>query len=82
MQIFLSIAFLYIASSILDSYPDDQPGGNLWWILLLLAPLVIMTRYEGMFLVFAICLLFFAKRRFLYAMDWGRSAFSRLLFMV
>ncbi len=59
-HLLISIFFVYLASRDLSS---KKPGIRVSAFLLVLAPLVVMSRYEGLFLLFVVCCLFAAKRR-------------------
>lgn len=48
-------------------------------LLIVLGALLGMSRYEGLFTVFALCCLFFLKRKFLYSFSLGSFAFLPLL---
>ena len=73
LQALVTIAFAYLAAGILS---DENRRGKTALsrdekLLLLLSPLVISTRYEGMFLVFVVCVFFFIRRRFIFPLFLG-----------
>jgi hypothetical protein len=64
----ITIFFVYLSANILSK----ARSSILEYILLLIvAPLLIMARYEGLFLAFVIVCLFIAKRKTLYAIFLG-----------
>jgi hypothetical protein len=69
----ISIAFIYFSAKILSNeHLSQYKNASLYSIsLLLLSPLVIMARYEGAFLVFTVCFLFFVRKRLTYAVLLG-----------
>jgi len=77
LHVLISVAFLYAAAVMLtrDTQPAAQPKDD--WagrLVLLLAPLVTMIRYEGMFLVATVCLLMAMRRRLVQAVLVGSLA--------
>jgi hypothetical protein len=62
LQIFINIAYIYIASRVLESnsLKSEKLFRNL---LFLMAPLVVMIRYEGLFIIFAVSVLFLIRKR-------------------
>ena len=72
LQIGLAILFVYVAARDLAGEQGRSVGASreLW----LLAVLVPVVRYEGLFLVFAACLLFMARRRWRVAIGLGLAA--------
>jgi len=63
LQILIDLAFMFCAVRILrDNAPVTSRDSTL---LIVLSPLVAAVRYEGCFLVFIVCLLLFARRRWL-----------------
>lgn len=69
----ISIIFVYFSAGMLSNeHLSQHKNVSLYSIsLLLLSPLVIMTRYEGAFLIFTVCFLFFVRKRLKYAMFLG-----------
>jgi hypothetical protein len=67
----LTILFLYFAARALSVEATEKSSSR---ILLFLAPLLVMTRYEGLFLVFVACALFLFKRRIGFAFLLGGLA--------
>ncbi len=61
----LTVIFVYLSANILTQKKINPPESLL---LIGLAPLVIATRYEGMFLVFVVSLLFIVRKKPLYAL--------------
>ena len=66
LQILIDLVFVYIAAIAINSdvVLKGKIGGK-YTSLFLLAPLVTMVRFEGMFLVFAVCILLLFKREFI-----------------
>jgi len=66
LQILIDLVFIYIASIAITKHASlkDKINKNDIFIFLL-APLVTMVRFEGMFLVFAVCILLLFKREFI-----------------
>jgi hypothetical protein len=75
LQVALAIPFIYLVAEELAKGTDDPPGGSSRW-LWALAPLQTLTRYEGLFLAFAACLLFLLRRRWRYAFGLGALAIA------
>lgn len=89
----LSLIFLYLAAQTLaDGTIITLSGG--WWIargagpppssrpplfLVFLAPLLTMTRYEGLFLVFVACVLLLLQRRIAFALILGGAALAPVI---
>ncbi len=71
MHMLFSMCFAYFASKVLA---DRQAGSRSLIPVCLFAALVVMCRYEGLFLVFAASCLFLAQRRFLNAVALGAIA--------
>lgn len=68
LQILIDVLFAYLAAKFLS---DEKPPAKKYISLLALAPFVTTVRYEGMFLVFVVCVLFAFRRRFLQAILLG-----------
>jgi hypothetical protein len=69
----VTVSFVYLSAEAL-SREELRKGNALSFgeaLLLLLSPLVIMVRYEGMFLVVVVCILFLARKRFLLSLGLG-----------
>jgi hypothetical protein len=67
LQVLISVAFLYAAAVMLSQDNQEAASTADAWaarFVLLLAPLVTMIRYEGMFLVATVCLLMTLRRMF------------------
>lgn len=60
----ITISFVYLAAQILSK---DKSNVLECSLLLILAPLVTMARYEGLFLIFVVGILFAIRRRLLYS---------------
>jgi hypothetical protein len=72
LQIGISILFVYVAAHELAGEKGARAGASPGlWALTAVVPLV---RYEELFLVFAACLLFFARRRWVEAFGLGLTA--------
>lgn len=68
MHAFLSILFVYLSSEILST---ERSSSGKHLLLFILSPLIIMARYEGLFLVLAVACLFVVNRKPLYALFLG-----------
>ena len=69
----LTVIFVYLAGKVLGDTSEDFRRGSKYraiW-LLLISPLVIMARYEGIFLIIIVCLLFFLRKKYLYSFLLG-----------
>ncbi|HEX8098186.1 MAG TPA: hypothetical protein VF507_09125 [Pyrinomonadaceae bacterium] len=77
LQVFIVIIFVYVAAGALARDDDDFKGGAKIGALLL-APLVTAIRYEGLFLISVVCLLFLLRRRISYALALGAAAVAPL----
>jgi len=69
----LTVIFVYLAGKVLGDTSEDFRRGSKYraiW-LLLISPLVIMARYEGIFLIIIVCLLFFLRKKYLYSLLLG-----------
>jgi hypothetical protein len=72
VQIGTSILFVYLVAHELAGEEGARWGASPWpWALAAILP---MVRYEGLFLVLAACLLFFARRRFVESIGLGLVA--------
>lgn len=58
LQIIVNLAYIYIASKGWQSRPVNQK------LLFLLAPLVVLVRFEGLFIIFAVSLLLLVRKRY------------------
>jgi hypothetical protein len=65
----LTLSFVFLAAGYLASVPEDTKKGRV--LLLVVAPLLTMTRYEGLFAVFVVCVLLLSRRRILFAAALG-----------
>ncbi len=70
LQILFTLVYIYTASLVINSN-DDTPTRSKnkdarlnRVFLFLLSPLVIMIRYEGLFIIFAVCLLLIARKKY------------------
>lgn len=69
LQMASSILFVYLVARELAGEKGAQAGASPWvWVLAVVLPLI---RYEGLFLVFAACLLFLARKRWVEAFGLG-----------
>ncbi len=68
LHILLAIPFIYIAGKILAS---DDPPAKQTILLFVLAPLMIATRYEGLFMLGITVLLFLFRKKYLYGILLG-----------
>ena len=68
----LSLYFVYL--SILTLSTTTKPLQRYYVLLMVLSPLVTTIRYEGIFLVFVVCVLFLLQRRVFYAVTLGITA--------
>ena len=67
MHLLISISFLYVFSKNLSKSNTKSSQK----MLLVLAPLLTASRYEGLFLLLVVCIVFLLKRKFLYALFLG-----------
>ncbi len=73
LQVLVTTPFVYLAAKEIageDGGPNRRDSLWLW----VLTPLVTLTRYEGLFLVSAVCLLFAVRRRWRFALALGAVA--------
>jgi 4-amino-4-deoxy-L-arabinose transferase-like glycosyltransferase len=70
MHALLTILFVYLSAKILSNEKSNFKDKD-YVVLLMLAPLLTFTRYEGMFLVFVVCILFILRRRVLQCLCLG-----------
>ncbi len=71
----LSIAFVYLCARVLAS--DAESEQNVQFdkkMLLVIAPLMVMTRYEGLFLLLVGCIMLLLRRRIRYSLLMGALA--------
>ena len=75
LQIATAIAFFWLAAEELsDEKPPTSRRHSRWlWVL---APLVTLTRFEGLFLAFAVCSLFLLRKRWRLAVGLGGLALA------
>lgn len=73
LQALISILFVYLSATILtDEYRfTNNTISSTEIYLLLFSPFITMIRYEGIFLLFIVCILFIARRRLLKAVLLG-----------
>ncbi len=69
LHTFLSFCFVYFSIEVLSA--TEKPLQRYYVLLIVLSPLVTAVRYEGIFLVFVVCVLLLLQRRFLYAVTLG-----------
>lgn len=68
----LSLSFVYLSMRALSSTARALQKSHV--LLMIVAPLVTTARYEGVFLVLVVCVLFLLRRRVLYAAALGSAA--------
>ena len=68
----LSLCFVYFAIEVLSA--ASKPLQRYYLPLIVLSPLVTTVRYEGIFMVFVVCVLLLLQRRWLYAVILGTAA--------
>ena len=77
IQIFLNVLFIYLASILLTDEKISETEKNSSQskffqskenLLLILAPLITMVRFEGMFFIIVVSALFFLRRKFFYSL--------------
>ena len=73
LQTFLTIAFVFLAARVIAAEPDAA-NRNDSIALGILAPLVVLVRFEGLFLVFIVWLLFLLRRRWVFSTAFGIAA--------
>lgn len=71
-------AFLYVSGRVVASPPAKSTSAEQTWMLVL-APLMIMSRFEGMFLVFVVCVLLLVIRRWFFSCCLGAVALSPVI---
>ncbi len=70
LQILFTLVYIYTASLVINSNDDTSTRSKIKdarlnrVFLFLLSPLVIMIRYEGLFIIFAVCLLLIARKKY------------------
>ncbi|MDX9702214.1 MAG: hypothetical protein RBU23_04115 [Candidatus Auribacterota bacterium] len=72
LHLMMTILFAYFASADLSCSGDSTRNARIR--LLILAPLLILSRFEGLFMVFAVCCLYLARKRIIQAVTTGVSA--------
>ena len=80
LQAFIVIGFVFLSARDLVTQREVRLSSNARY-LLLLCPFVTMVRYEGMFLILIVCLLYMLQRRFLFAFIVGVLGFLPILIM-
>jgi len=68
MHTLIALFFAYFSARILS---DEKTTLKSYMLLMTLAALVSLARYEGLFLIFAVCLLFLLRKRVLHALLLG-----------
>jgi len=71
LHIFITISFVYLAAQILSK---DKSNFLECSLLLILAPIVTMVRYEGLFLILVVCALFAVRKHLSYSLILGGLA--------
>ncbi|NIM20067.1 MAG: hypothetical protein GTO51_07410 [Candidatus Latescibacteria bacterium] len=69
LHMLIMMVFFYVAAVSVSCADDEYCSERRW--LLVLAPVLMMTRYEGVFAVFAVCMLLALRRRHRYALAVG-----------
>lgn len=77
LHIFFTIPFVYFSAKVLSGQSTNFWGSESV-LLLTLALFLPFVRYEGLFLVFAACVLFILRGRWLYALVLGAAASSTI----
>ncbi len=70
LQILITTSAVYLAAVLLED-PSFRFSQKTALIMLILSSLVTMIRYEGLFVILIICILFLLRHRFLYAVFLG-----------
>lgn len=78
LQMTIAVAFVYLASYLL-SKEEFSTGDTYSRLMLIIAPFVTMVRYEGLFLIFVVCILLALRKRFGYALVLGGLAITPIL---
>lgn len=73
LQIATAVPFVYLAAEELENCSVPKPQSRWLWVL---APLITLIRYEGLFLAFAACVLFLLRKRWRYAFGLGALALA------
>ncbi|HLP48108.1 MAG TPA: hypothetical protein VK469_19345, partial [Candidatus Kapabacteria bacterium] len=70
LQILINLAYIYTAAKVIaeDAPSHEKPAKSMRNLLFLLAPLVTMVRYEGLFILFAVSLLLTARKKWTVSM--------------
>ena len=71
LHIFITISFVYLTAQILSK---EEPDFLEWSLLLILVPLVTMVRYEGLFLILVVFVLFTVKKKLQHSLLLGGLA--------
>ena len=79
LQIWLTTAALYVGSRALAVSREGASADRMPKTLMLLAPLLSSTRYEGLFLLAPMCLMFALRGRVKYAFGVGLAAVAPLV---
>jgi hypothetical protein len=73
LQILINLAYVYTASLVIHMNDDtptrekDKDARLHRVFLFLLSPLVVLIRYEGLFIIFAVCLLLIARKKYFFS---------------
>lgn len=67
LQILINLAYIYMAAKVINDVTpvNEKPAKSMRNMLFLLAPLVSMVRYEGLFILFAVSLLLLARKKWI-----------------
>ncbi len=80
IQIFLTIIFVYYASKLLsEEFNEKKIFSSERIYLLILVPLVALIRFEGMFLVLTVSVLFLLRKKIIYSILIGGFGFLPIL---
>jgi len=78
LQMTIAIAFVYLVSSLL-SKEEFSTGDTHSRLMLIIVPFVTLVRYEGLFLIFVVCILLALRKHFGYGLVLGVLAITPLL---
>ena len=72
LHLLITIAFVYLSAEIISK---EKINNQEYSLLLILSPLLTMSRYEGIFLLFVVSFLFIVKKKLLHALFLGGFGF-------
>ena len=73
LQTFLAVAFIFLAARVIAADPGGVKRKEVT-ALFIIAPLVVLVRFEGLFLVFIVWVLFLSRRRWAFSTAFGITA--------